>query len=215
MRILSHGKDAFARYAPPLTSTLLLFFLLLTTTALSAQNRVSGKVVDEDDTPLIGVTVLQTGTTNGTVTDLDGNYTLGLIDGERSIRFSYTGFTTQVVEAGNQTVLNVSLAPDAETLEEVVVVGYGTERKRDVLGSIGSIKTEDIAQNTPVSAFDAIQGRLSGVQITANGGPGEGSDIRIRGTSTLSGGVGPLYVVDGQQLDNIDNLDPNSIASIE
>ncbi|MEM9528732.1 MAG: SusC/RagA family TonB-linked outer membrane protein, partial [Bacteroidota bacterium] len=180
-----------------------------------AQTRVSGTITDSENTPLIGVTVLQVGTTNGTVTDLDGNYTLGLVDGKDLIRFSYTGYASQEIKVGSQTVLNVSLDSDAEVLDEIVVVGYGTERKRDVLGSIASIGAEDLAQNTPVSAFDAVQGRLAGVQITGGGGPGEGSDIRIRGTSTLSGGVGPLYVVDGQQLENIDNLDPNSIASIE
>ncbi|TXF90251.1 TonB-dependent receptor [Neolewinella aurantiaca] len=190
------------------------FFLL--SFIVGAQERVSGTVTSGDGEPLIGVSVIQIGTTSGAVTDIDGSYSFTLVSGkEKTIRFSYTGFASQEIEVGTQTVIDVTLESDAELLEEIVVIGYGTERKRDVLGSIASIKTEDIAQNTPVSAFDAIQGRLSGVQITGGGGPGEGTDIRIRGTSTLSGGVGPLYVVDGQQLENIDNLDPNSIASIE
>jgi len=198
-----------------LLSCLLLLGLGLYANLGFAQTTISGTITDSDNAPLIGVTVLQVGTTSGTVTDLDGKYSLSLVEGKDLVRFSYTGYTSQEIKVANQTEINITLETDAEVLDEIVVVGYGTERKRDVLGSIASIKQEDIAQNTPVSAFDAIQGRLSGVQITSNGGPGSGSDIRIRGTSTFSGGVNPLYVVDGQQLDNIDNLDPNSIASIE
>jgi len=197
-------------------SFVFLGLLCLLTGSLIAQKSISGTVTSTDGETLIGVSIVQVGTTSGVVSDLDGNYSFTLSpNGEQSVRFSYTGYATQEVEVGNQTLINVTMESDAELLDEVVVIGYGTERKRDVLGSIASISSEDIAQNTPVSAFDAIQGRLSGVQITGGGGPGEGAEIRIRGTSTLSGGVGPLYVVDGQQLDNIDNLDPNSIASIE
>lgn len=199
-----------------LFSFILLCGLLLFNVSLSAQQNISGTVTSADGESLIGVSVVQLGTTSGTVTDLDGNYSLTLVaSGEKKLRYSYTGFAAQTVEVGTQSVINITLDSDSELLDEVVVIGYGTERKRDVLGSIASIKTDDIAQNTPVNAFDAIQGRLSGVQITGGGGPGSGSDIRIRGTSTFSGGVNPLYVVDGQQLENIDNLDPNSIASIE
>ena len=190
-----------------------LFFLCF---SLSAQKSISGTITSADGEPLIGVSVVQVGTSSGTVTDFDGTYSFTLIpSGEDKIRFSYTGFASEEIEVGSKSVIDLVMESDSELLDEVVVIGYGTERKRDVLGSIASISSEDIAQNTPVSAFDAIQGRLSGVQITGGGGPGEGAEIRIRGTSTLSGGVGPLYVVDGQQLENIDNLDPNSIASIE
>ena len=182
---------------------------------LIAQGSINGTVTSDDNEPLIGVTVLQAGTTNGTVTDFDGNYQLGLLEGSRIVRFSYTGFTAQEIEVGSQTVIDVVLGSNSELLDEVVVIGYGTERKRDVLGSIASVDEEQITQTTPVNAFDAIQGRLSGVSITSNGGPGSGSDIRIRGTSTFGAGVSPLYVVDGQQLENIDNLNPNDIASIE
>lgn len=197
-------------------SALLLFGLFFLNFSAAAQQQISGTVTSSDGEPLIGVSVVQIGTSTGTVTDIDGNYAFSFSpDRGNKIRFSYTGFASQEVEVGTQSVINIVLEGDSEILEEVVVIGYGTERKRDVLGSIASIRSEDIAQNTPVDAFDAVQGRLAGVQITGGGSPGESTDIRIRGTSTLSGGVGPLYVVDGQQLDNIDNLDPNSIASIE
>lgn len=197
---------------------LLLTILLFSGAGLLAQQTVTGTINSPDGESLIGVTVVQVGTSSGTVTDLDGRYALTLKPQGQTkpkLRFSYTGYASKTVLVGTQTVINVELASDSELLEEVVVIGYGTERKRDVLGSIASLKEEDISQNTPTSAFEAVQGRLAGVQIASNGGPGAGSDIRIRGTSTVFGGVNPLYVVDGQQLDNIDNIDPNSIASIE
>lgn len=189
--------------------------LLLGASGLVAQGAIRGTVTSDDNEPLIGVSVIQLGTTNGIVTDLDGNYALNLVEGGKTVRFSYTGFAPQEVEVGSQTVIDIVLGSDSELLDEVVVIGYGTERKRDVLGSIASVDEEQITQTTPVNAFDAIQGRLSGVSITSNGGPGSGSEIRIRGTSTFGAGVSPLYVVDGQQLDNIDNINPNDIASIE
>lgn len=196
-------------------SSLLLLCCLLTGGGLLAQGSIRGTVTSEDNEPLIGVSIIQLGTTNGIVTDLDGNYSLNLMEGGKTVRFSYTGFASQEVEVGSQTVIDIVLGSNSEVLDEVVVIGYGTERKRDVLGSIASVDEEQIDQITPINAFDAIQGRLSGVQISSNGGPGAGSDIRIRGTSTFGGGVEPLYVVDGQQLENIDNLNPNDIASIE
>ena len=195
---------------------LLLGSLFFFCTFLSAQKIISGTITSSDGEPLIGVSVVQLGTSSGTVTDLDGSYSFTLVpSGKDKIRFSYTGFSSQEVTVGSKSVIDLVMENDSELLEEVVVIGYGTERKRDVLGSIASLDSEELAQNTPIDAFDAVQGRLAGVQITQGGAPGEGSEIRIRGTSTLSGGTSPLYVVDGQQLENIDNLDPNSIASIE
>uniref|UniRef100_UPI004047A9F0 SusC/RagA family TonB-linked outer membrane protein n=1 Tax=Mariniflexile sp. TaxID=1979402 RepID=UPI004047A9F0 len=130
--------------------------------------------------------------------------------------FSYIGFETKEVAIGNQTAITVVLEEDTEFLDEVVVIGYAAISREKVLGAVGSVKASEIIQSTPVSTFDAVQGRLSGVQILTNGGPGAGFDIKIRGTSTFSqGGTEPLYVVDGQQLDNIDNIDPNDIASLE
>ena len=197
---------------------LVIFPLLLCMVSggLRGQSSVSGVVTSEDGETLIGVSVVQLGTTTGTVTDFEGAYSITLSEeGENTLRFSYTGFAPQEIAVDQQTTIDVVLGSNAALLDEIVVIGYGTERKRDVLGSIASVDEEAITQTTPVNAFDAIQGRLSGVQITSNGGPGAGSDIRIRGTSTLSAGVDPLYVVDGQQLENIDNLNPNDIASIE
>ncbi|MGB3799227.1 MAG: TonB-dependent receptor [Lewinella sp.] len=182
---------------------------------LAAAQLVSGTVTDGTGQPLIGVSIQEQGTTNGTVTDIDGQYSLTVEDEESVLLFSYIGFKATSATVGAQSTIDITLVDDAAQLDEVVVIGYGTERRRDVLGAIASADEETIEQTTPVNAFDAIQGRLAGVNITSNGGPGAGSDIRIRGTSTFQGGVDPLYVVDGQQLENIDNLNPNDIASIE
>jgi len=197
---------------------ILLFVLGLssfTINSLSAQDRVTGQVTNTDGSPLIGVNVVQKGTANGGATDIDGNYSVQLVPGNRTLVFSYTGFENQEVELGDNTVANVVLEESAESLQEVVVIGYSSVAREKVLGAVSSVSSEEIVQNTPVSAFDAVQGRLSGVQILNNGGPGAGFDIKIRGVSTFSSGTEPLYVVDGQQLENIDNIDPNDIESLQ
>ncbi|KPM30572.1 SusC/RagA family TonB-linked outer membrane protein [Croceitalea dokdonensis DOKDO 023] len=176
---------------------------------------VSGTVTDVNGEPIPGVNVVQKGTSNGTSTDFDGNYSIRLIPGSRVMVFSYIGFNTKEVTV-NAANINVALEEDTQNLDEVVVIGYATVAREKVLGALSSVKQEKIAQVTPTNAFEGVQGRLAGVQIATNGGPGAGFDIRVRGTSTFSaGGTGPLYVVDGQQLDNIDNIDPNDIASLE
>jgi TonB-dependent starch-binding outer membrane protein SusC len=176
---------------------------------------VTGSVTDEKGEPLVGATIVVKGTTNGVLTDVDGKFSISVPDDKTVLIFQFIGYATQEVTVGNQTEILVKLDQLDKSLSEVVVVGYGTSVRRDILGAVSSVKDKDIEQITPVNTFDAMQGRLAGVQISSNGGPGAGSDIRIRGTSTFLGGVNPLYVVDGQQLENIDNLNPNDIANIE
>jgi len=189
--------------------------VLSSSAALAQVSSVSGTITDVNGEPLPGVNVVQKGTSNGMSSDFDGNYTISLIPGSRVLVFSYIGFNTKEVTI-NAANLNVVLEEDTENLDEVVVIGYATVSRDKVLGALSSVKSEKIAEVTPTNAFEGVQGRLSGVQIATNGGPGAGFDIRVRGTSTFSaGGTGPLYVVDGQQLDNIDNIDPNDIASLE
>lgn len=179
---------------------------------------ITGRVTDEKGERLPGVNVVIKGTSRGTTTNTEGAYSLDIPDASSSspvLVFSFVGFVSQEVSVGNRSTVDVVLGEDLKSLEEVVVVGYNTTARKNILGSVGSVKAEQIQQTTPVNAFDAVQGRLAGVQISSNGGPGAGSEIRIRGTSTFSGGVNPLYIVDGQQLDDIDNLNPADIASIE
>ena len=185
------------------------------TTNLYAQQNISGTVTDANGVPLPGVSVLQKGTTRGAATDFDGNFSLGLTSGNKTLVFSYLGYMTKEVALGGQTSISVTLEEDVESLDEVVIIGYAPISRKKVLGSIASVKAESIIQATPVQAFDAVQGKLAGVQILSNNGPGSGFDIRVRGVSTFGSGTSPLYVVDGQQLDNIDNIDPNDIASLE
>ncbi len=176
---------------------------------------ITGKILSETKEPLVGATVAIKGTTTGTLTDENGQFALSVPDKEAVLLIQFIGYLSQEIKVSDQTNFTIVLEPNDKTLGEVVVIGYGTTNRRDILGSVSSVKDKEVEQTTPVNAFDAIQGRLAGVQITSNGGPGSGSDIKIRGTSTFSGGVNPLYIVDGQQLDDIDNLNPNDIASIE
>ncbi|MGB5942959.1 MAG: TonB-dependent receptor [Leeuwenhoekiella sp.] len=197
--------------------TLLLMIVCsgFSTLGIAAQDRITGTVSDTDGTPLPGVNVIQKGTSQGAVTDFDGKYSITLVSGNRTLEFSYVGFVTKEVRIVNQTTVNVNLEADTESLEEVVVIGYGAIAKEKVLGAISSVDAEEIEQATPTSAFDAVQGKLAGVQILSNNGPGAGFDIQIRGVSTFGAGTSPLYVVDGQQLENIDNIDPSTIKSLE
>lgn len=211
-------KKRLKKITKPLNIHCLLVFLLLgfgSFSALAQGNSVTGKVISSDGMGIPGANVKQKGTKNGVMTDFDGGYTIKLLPGTKTLVVSYIGYVTQEVSVGNKSVLNVVLKSDSKELDEVVVIGYGTAKKRDVLGSMGSIKAAQIAEATPVDALDALQGQVAGVNITSNGGPGASSEITIRGLSTFYAGVAPLFVVDGQQMDNIDNIDPSSIASME
>ena len=189
--------------------------ILSSSSALAQIASVSGTITDVNGEPLPGVNVVQKGTSNGMSSDFDGNYSISLIPGSRVLVFSYIGFNKKEITVTSAN-LNVVLEEDTENLDEVVVIGYAAVPREKVLGALSTVKQEKIAQVTPTNAFEGIQGRLAGVQIATNGGPGAGFDIQVRGTTTFgAGGNSPLYVVDGQQLDNIDNIDPNDIASLE
>ncbi len=193
-----------------------LVFSSFTPISIQAQDRVSGTVLDSNGMPLPGVNVLQKGTRQGAVTDFDGNFSLLLVSGNKILVFSYIGFKTEEVSVENQSTISVTLEDDVEGLDEVVIIGYQQVRREKILGAVETIKAEDIEKSAPIDPLQGIQGQLSGVQVVTNNGPGEGFDIRIRGLSTLTAGAtGPLYVVDGQQTFDIDNLDPNDIASLE
>jgi len=183
--------------------------------AVNAQDKlITGIVSDSKGELLPGVIISQKGTNNQTTSDVNGKYQIKLNDGVKILTFSFLGYQLKELPAVSS-VLNVKLEDDIKGLEEVLVIGYGTQLKSENLSATASIRGDDIQQIAPINAFDAIQGRLAGVSIASNGGPSAGSDIKIRGISTILGGADPLYVVDGQQLDNIDNLNPNDIESIE
>ena len=172
--------------------------LLLMPAFVLAQTEVIGNVTDEGTkSPLPGVTVVIKGTTTGTVTDLNGDFTLNAIPGQ-TLSFSYVGYTPYEMILGNQTSLNITLKESSQELDEVVVVGYGTQRKRDLTGSISKVTGDQITE-TPVSTFEAgLQGKAAGVQIIqSNGMAGAGSSVHIRGIGSISAGGDPLYIVDG------------------
>lgn len=182
---------------------MLLFFTLF----LNAQNiysqekTITGTVKDEAGEPLPGASVLEKGTNNGTQTDFDGNYSLSVTSDSATLVFLYIGYTNLEQSIEGKSVLNVTLKEDAESLDEIVVIGYGTQRKTDLTGSVSSVAAKDIAV-TPVPSFDlAIQGRAAGVQITSDSAePGGSTSIRIRGANSILGNNEPLIVLDGYPL---------------
>jgi len=192
-----------------------VFFILSGTGVLSAQQQVtmSGKVADETGQPMIGVSVLQKGTVNGTITDIDGLYSVTVPEGTL-LEFSSIGFITKEVAAKAGT-MDIVLVENKELLEEVVVVGYGVQKKSSLTGSISQVKSEDITGRTITSPAQALQGKTAGVQvISASAAPGSSPSVRIRGISS-NGSSEPLYVVDGRIQGDIAGIDPNDIESME
>ena len=190
-------------------------FLLAGMPFLLAQNqiKVSGKVTDDLKESMIGVSVFEKGTTNGVITDLDGNYMLSVKEGA-VIVYSYIGYVTQEKKAVPG-VMNVTLKEDTKTLDEVVVVGYGVQKKSSVTGAISQVKTEDMQNRTISNAPAALQGKTAGVQvIQTSAAPGSSPTVRVRGYSS-NVSSNPLYVVDGVRLSDISGIDPNDIASME
>jgi TonB-linked SusC/RagA family outer membrane protein len=182
-----------------------------------AQGRVvEGRVTDAaDNSPLPGVNVIVEGTAKGVATDFEGHYRIELLPGENALAFSFIGYQTVTEQVGERTVINVSLPGDVTSLEEVVVIGYGTVRKSDLTGSVSSIKSEELVKLPFASPTQALQGKMPGVQVISNSGePGAGSTVRIRGTGTI-GDASPLFIVDGMFLSNMDFLNPADIQSIE
>ncbi|GAB3650174.1 TonB-dependent receptor [Echinicola sediminis] len=177
---------------------------------------ITGTVTDENGQPIPGAAVQVQGTTIGTVTDIDGKYNIDVEEGS-TLAFSFLGYKRKEVIVGNQTVLNVSMLPDTQALEEVVVVGYGSVRKSDLTGAVASISSEDITQVNAVSNLaQTLQGQSPGVQVSQSSGqPGDFMRIKVRGTNSLGAGNDPLYVVDGLPLDGLTaQFNPEDIASI-
>ena len=182
-------------------SLIMTLCLLAVSSLAMAQMSARGVVLDASNAePIIGASVVEVGTTNGTVTDFDGNFDLTVAPGAQ-LEFSYMGYKTQVFAA--QAMMNVKLAEDVEQLEEVVVVGYGTVKKNDATGSVTAIKPDEMNKGLVTNAQDMLSGKVAGVQITSDGGaPGAGATIRIRGGSSLSASNSPLIVIDGLAMDN-------------
>ncbi len=179
--------------------------------------KIKGTVNDNNGQPLPGANILEKGTSNGTQTDFDGNFSLELSNENAVLVVSYLGFKTKEVTINQETNIVITLEEDAASLDEVVIVGYGTVKKSDLTGAVGSIKSEEIQQQQVTRVDQAIQGRLSGVQVTSIGGaPGSGTSIRIRGGNSINAGNEPLFVVDGFiGGGDLNTINPANIESIE
>jgi TonB-linked outer membrane protein, SusC/RagA family len=172
---------------------------------------VNGKITDETGEPLIGVSILVKGTSQGTITDIDGKYSLSVPGQNTRLVFSYIGFTKMELQA--QKMLNVKMISEAENLNEVVVVGYGTVKKNDLTGSVSTLKSKDFNVGLVTAPSQLIQGRVAGVNITNNGGePGGGATVRVRGSNSIRSGQDPLYVVDGVPLNVSDDQQPSGAS---
>src|SRR5690606_7857372 len=170
---------------------------------------------DEDGSAIPGATVLVEGTTNGTITDIDGNYTLSVSDPNGVLVFSYVGYLSESVPINNRSVVNISLVTDITQLEEVVVVGYGTVKKTDLTGSVGVVDGANIAERGTVNPLQGVQGQVAGVDVSASSGrAGSDFEIQIRGQNSLQGG-NPLFVVDGVIVDDINFLNPQDIERMD
>ena len=186
------------------------------TTLTVAQRTVTGTVTDRDTgEPLISANVTILGTSSGTSTDIDGTYSIEVPEGDQRIEFSYTGYATQVLEVGASNVIDVSMSP-GEALEEVVVIGYGTQKSKEVSSSITSVKEEDFNKGNITSPVQLLQGKVAGLTITRPGGnPNQGFGVRLRGLGTIGANSQPLVVIDGVPGGNLNSIDPNDVASID
>lgn len=197
-----------------------LFVALMAVVSMAAYAQgksVSGKVLDENGNPMIGVTVMVKNTTNGTATDIDGDYTLKNVAENATLVFSYVGYASQEAKVAGRSVIDVVLKEDSELLEDLIVVGYGTQKKSDVTGALTRVDSETLNSRPVSNALEALQGKAAGVDITNKQRPGEVGSITIRGNRSLSAGKGPLFVVDGVPLQagGIESINPRDIETMD
>jgi len=197
-------------------SILMLLLAGLSSQSQAQQRTISGTVTTADTKETLpGASIAIKGTTTGTITDIDGNYSLNVLEGQDTLVFSYVGYETQEVDIRGRNVVDIELQPSNVSLEEIVVIGYGTIKKSDLSGSVGSVKAEDITKVTASNPMQSIQGRVTGVQIAnPSGTPGENPVVRIRGVGTFND-ASPIYVVDGVILNDISFLNASDIQSME
>ena len=201
------------RLAKRALATLSLSMLCLV--ALAQGRQVTGTIIDSTGDPVIGANVLEVGTTNGVITDIDGNFRL-MVQPNAKLKISFIGYITQVITVGNQNNIKVTLKDDAQALDEVVVVGYGSMKKNDVTGSLSSVSADKLAARGALRIEDALQGSVPGVNITQSNSRANGSfNIQIRGQASINNTSGPLYVVDGMVVSSIDFLNPEDIERID
>ena len=192
--------------------------MLMTAFAVNAQTQaVSGTVTDTDGEPVIGASVMVAGSAIGTATDIDGNYSLKNVPSGAKLRFSYVGCTPQEIAVKGQSVINVTLNPEASMLDEVVAIGYATVRRKDLTAATSSVGGKDLVNIPVTTAAQALTGKAAGVNVvTQSGAPGADINITVRGGTSITQSSEPLYIVDGFQMENgLQNVDINDIETID
>jgi TonB-linked SusC/RagA family outer membrane protein len=181
----------------------------------SADKSITGTVLDEKGSPLVGVNIQIRGTTRGTASDARGTYRIDIPNGNAVLVFSYIGYKKQEIAVNNQTTINVSLEGDAGSLEEVVVVGYGTQRRSSLTGAVSTVTPKELTSLPVPNVTSALQGRVPGVSVVNNGGPGSSPIVQIRGIGSINYASGPLYVIDGVPTGDLNSFNTNDIESLE
>ena len=177
--------------------------------------QVKGRIIDVNGEPIIGASVLVKGTTTGVITDYEGNYILSDVPSNATLQISYIGYRSASVVVSGQVLKDIVLREDTKTLDEVVVIGYGVQRKADLTGSVANVNAEKLNTQSNATIGQALQGKIAGVDIVSQGGaPGAGTRIMVRGIGTLNNAA-PLYIVDGMYMSNIDHISPSDIESID
>ena len=207
MRVSLNWKSGFM-------SLLLLIFAYCS--AYAQVRTVTGTVTSDDSGPLPGVNIVIQGTTQGAVTDVDGNFTINVPGPDAVLVFSFIGYSTMAVTVGDQTTVSPVMAPDVTALDEIVVTGYTSVRKADITGAVAIVDMEEMNQITSASVLQKLEGRASGVAVNVNGQPGSRNTVRIRGISSFTDND-PLYIVDGVPVEtaHLNFLNPNDIESMQ
>ena len=188
--------------------------IVISSTDVAQDKIISGKISNENNEPLAGVSIIVKGQTKGTTSDAGGAFTISVPDNGVLV-ISSIGYITQELNIQNQTELNIRMVQSSSTLDQVVVVGYGTQRKIDVTGATATVKGSVLVKQQILTATQGLQGQVAGVQIIGSGQPGTQPSVRIRGTGSIIGGAEPLYVVDGILTNDITNINPSDIINVD
>ncbi|AWW31965.1 TonB-dependent receptor [Echinicola strongylocentroti] len=214
LRISKESWKPKVPFIGKLSMILVLAIWAISGTAIAQDTDVTGKVLDPSGEPVPGVNILEQGTSNGTITDLDGNYSLTVSSPDATLKFSFIGFEPQVIPLDGRTQLDITLQEELTGLDEVVVIGYGAQTEKEMTSAITTLKTDDLVKTPSSNAMQSLQGKVAGVQIVSKGAPGASPTVRVRGIGSFEGGGAPLYVVDGMFFDNIDFLNSNDIKTL-
>lgn len=197
-------------------ASLLMAFVISSTLVFAQTKTVTGTIVDDLGEPMIGVNVVVVGTTNGATTDIDGNFSIQNVDENATLKVTFIGYTEQLVKVAGKSTFNLTLAEDHSDLDEVVVIGYGTVKRRDLTGSVASVSGDKLAANPVSNVAQALAGQLPGVQVVSQDGrPGASMSIRVRGGNSITQSNDPLFIVDGVQVSSIDDIPADNIESMD